>query len=129
MHAFNQFLTLLSWYSLPLHLNPFPQFMGSIGKVFMLCKTSLETTPEMFNRIQVWRLCRPNHCPEFLLIQPALDQPAGMLRVIILLKDDVRRIETKILQGLLELILQNLEIEVPIHPTINLASKANSPTS
>ena len=44
-----------------------------------------------------------------------------MLRVIILLKDDVRRIETMILQGLLELILQNLETEVPIHPTINLA--------
>ena len=52
-----------------------------------------------------------------------------MLRVIILLKDDVRRIETIILQGLLELILQNLEIEVPIHPTINLASKANSVSS
>ena len=49
-----------------------------------------------------------------------------MLRVIILLKDDVGRVETIILQDLLELILQNLEIEVPIHPTINLASKANS---
>ena len=48
-----------------------------------------------------------------------------MLRVIILLKDDVRRIETIVFQGLLELILQNLEIEA-IHPTINLASKANS---
>ena len=49
-----------------------------------------------------------------------------MLKVTILLKDDVRRIETIILQGLLELILQNSEIDVPIHPTINLASKANS---
>ena len=49
-----------------------------------------------------------------------------MLRVIILLKDNVRRIETIILWCLLELILQNLEIEVPIHPTINLANKANS---
>ena len=67
-HAFNYFLTFLNWYSLPLHFNPFPQFMDSIGGVFMLCKLSLETTPEIFNGIQVWRLRRPNYCPEFLLL-------------------------------------------------------------
>jgi len=38
----------------------------------------------------------------------------------------IRWIETIILQCLLKLILQNLKVKVPIHPTINLDSIANT---
>jgi len=45
-----------------------------------------------------------------------------MLRVIVLLKDDIRRIKTIKPQGILKVILQNLKVKVPIHPTIILAA-------
>ena len=43
--------------------------------------------------------CAGHHSPKFLLFQPILDLFTGVFRVIILLKDDVRRIETMILQS------------------------------
>jgi hypothetical protein len=49
-----------------------------------------------------------------------------MLRVIVLLKDDIRRIKIIKLQGILKFILQNLKVKIPIHSTINLSSIANS---
>ena len=40
-----------------------------------------------------------------------------MLRVIILLKDDVRRIKTIMLQGIEQFILQILKVKATIYPT------------
>ena len=51
------------------------------------------------------------------------------MTVIILLKDDVRRIETIILQGFLEFIIQNLKVEIPIQPIIHPNSRTNSLSS
>ena len=47
-----------------------------------------------------------------MLLQPFLDLFGGVLRVIILLKDDARRIKTMILQGIEQFILQNLKDEL-----------------
>ena len=66
---------------------------------------------------------------EFTHFQPLLDHSAGVLGVIILLKDNVRRIETIILQGFLKFIIQNLKVEIPIHPIIHPNSKTNSLSS
>ena len=65
----------------------------------------------------------------FTHFQPLLDHSAGVLGVIILLKDNVRRIETIILQGFLKFIIQNLKVEIPIHPIIHSNSKTNSLSS
>src|ERR1700761_7191847 len=68
----------------------------------------------------------PHHSPKFLLPQPFLDLFGGVLGVIILLKDDVRRIKTIMLQGIEQFILQNLKVKVTVHPAINLGSIPNS---
>ncbi|KAI9571215.1 hypothetical protein HD554DRAFT_2017383 [Boletus coccyginus] len=63
---------------------------------------------------------------KILLLKPILHLFASMFGVIVLLKDDVRRIKTIKLQRIEQFILQNLKVKVPIHPTINLGSIANS---
>jgi hypothetical protein len=49
-----------------------------------------------------------------------------MLAIIVFLKNDVRRIKTIKLQGVLQFIHQILKVEVAIHPAIHLSSIANS---
>ena len=49
-----------------------------------------------------------------------------MLRVIVLLKNDIRRIDTIILHDIYQVILQNLKVKVSIYPSINPSSIANS---
>jgi len=49
-----------------------------------------------------------------------------MLGVIILLEDNILAPFLKILDGLLELIIQNANIKVSIHPSINPSGIANS---
>ena len=95
----------------------------------MICRSSFELTPEMFNGIEVRRLCWPNHSSKILLSQLLFNLFASILGVIVLLKDDVSRIYTIMLQSIEQLILQNLKVMVSIHPTINLGSIANSLSS
>ena len=79
----------------------------------------------MLYGVKVWRLSRPYHNLKFMVNKPLLGSPTGVLGVIVLLKDNVIWSFAIILQGLLEFILQNLQIQVSIHPTINLASHSN----
>ena len=92
----------------------------------MLCWPSLEVTPEMFNWVYVRRVCRPYNSLKILLLQPFLHLPTGVLGVIILLKHDVRKVEMIILQGIQQLIHQNLKVQIAIHPTINIGSISHS---
>ena len=62
---------------------------------------------------------------KLLLPQPFLDFFRGVLRVIILLKDHVRRIKTTMLQGIEQFILQYLKVKVAIHLAINLGNIPN----
>jgi len=66
--------------------------------------------------------------PNFTLrsILPFLRPLEGILPSFLLPIFSIRWIETIILQCLLKLILQNLKVKVPIHPTINLDSIANT---
>jgi len=47
----------------------------------------------MLNGVYVRGLCRPYHSLKILLLKPILHLLASMLGVIVLLKDDVRRIK------------------------------------
>ena len=80
----------------------------------------------MFYGIEVWGLSRPFHDLIAMILEPISGLLAGVLGVIVLLKDDVFWSLAIILQGILELLLQNLDIEVSIHPTINLTSQSNT---
>src|SRR3979490_1033568 len=55
-----------------------------------------------------------------MIFEPFVGLFAGMFRVIILLEDDVLRSFAIMSKSFLKFIIQNLDEEVPIHPTINL---------
>src|SRR3979490_2960185 len=57
-----------------------------------------------------------------VVCKPFLGLFAGMLWIIILLKNNVSSSFTIVLQTGLKILLQNLDIEIPIHPSINLDS-------
>jgi len=80
----------------------------------------------MLNRIEVWGLSWPVHDLDSMVLEPGFGLFAGMFRVIILLEDDILVPFLKVLDGLLEFILQNANIKVSIHPALNPSGIANS---
>jgi hypothetical protein len=80
----------------------------------------------MLNGIEVWRLSWPIHNMNSMVFIPGFGLFAGVLGVIILLEDNILMPFLGILDGLLELIIQNANIKVSIHPFINSSGIANS---
>src|SRR4051794_38573561 len=78
-------------------------------------------SPEVFNRVEVWRLGWPKHNNVFLVFKPLGGLLGLVFGVIILLKNNIGHLLTPILKTLLEFILQNLSVELCIHSPINLA--------
>src|SRR5271156_2424090 len=95
--------------------------MDAFWGFFILAKLCFNVMPKMFDWIKVRGLGRPLHDIKIMIIEPGLGLLAGVLRVIVLLENDVARGFVVIMEGSLELILQNLAIKVCIHLTINLA--------
>ena len=58
-HTFNQILTHLWLYFLPFHLHPLPQLQYPCRCPLILSQLPLEVIPQVFNGIEVRRLCRP----------------------------------------------------------------------
>src|SRR5215471_19563547 len=82
--------------------------------------------PQVFNGIEVWRLCWPQEDTEIMVSKPSLGLFAGVLGVIVLLEDDITCRFPIIVKAGLKVLLQNLKIKVPIHLPINLAGIARS---
>jgi hypothetical protein len=61
-----------------------------------------------------------------MILEPGFGLFASIFRIIILLEDDILAPFLKVLDGLLEFILQNADIKVGIHPTLNPSGIANS---
>src|SRR5215471_15044982 len=83
-------------------------------------------TPQVFNGVEVWRLCWSQEDIEIMVSKPSLGLLAGVLGVIVLLKDDITCRFPIIIKAGLKVLFQNLEIKIPIHPPINLAGIARS---
>ncbi len=111
-------LLLLSFYL-------FPTLPHTSKWFLMLCKPSSELRPEIFNGIEVWRLCWPLHDRYLMALEPCLGLFAGVFGVIILLEYDLFKGFTPMLQTLLKFILQNLNIKVCIHLSLNLTAVSN----
>src|ERR1700731_3800835 len=71
-------------------------------------------------------LCWPCQDLHLIFLEPGLGLLALMLGVIILLENNVNWLLFEIPDAGLQLILQNLDIKIPIHPFINLACISNS---
>src|SRR5215471_17420893 len=82
--------------------------------------------PQVFNGIEVWRLCWPQEDIKIMVFKPSLGLLAGVLGVIVLLEDDITCRFPIIAKAGLKVLLQNLDVKVPIHPPINLAGIARS---
>ena len=80
----------------------------------------------MLNGIKIRRLSWPLHDLDSVVLEPGFGLFAGMIRVIILLEDDILAPFLEVLDGLLKLILQNANIKVSIHPALNPGGIANS---
>ena len=79
-----------------------------------------EVIPQVLNGIKIWRLSWPWKNLESMLFKPSSGPLALMLWVIILLKNDAGRVFTIKSKTFLKLILQDLGINLLIHPSINL---------
>ena len=88
-HTFYPFLTLFLINVSPLLHYSFPQLVNSYRSTFITWKTSLEVVPGVFNGTKIWRLCRPVQKLDFLVFKLFLGSSRGMLRIIVLLKDNV----------------------------------------
>jgi hypothetical protein len=79
-------------------------------------------SPQVFNGIEVWRLCWPQEDIEIMVLKPSLGLLAGVLGVIVLLEDDITCRYPIMAEAGLKVLLQNLGVKVPIHLPINPAS-------
>src|SRR6266853_4375156 len=94
--------------------------------MFIGCKPLLELLPEMLNRIEVRGLSWPVHNLDSVVLEPGFGLFASMFRGIILLKDEILTPFLEVLDRLLELIIQNANIKVSIHPALNPSGIATS---
>ena len=94
--------------------------------MFIGCKPLLKLLPEMLNRIEVRGLSWPVHNLDSVVLELGFGLFASVFRVIILLKDEILMPFLEVLDGLLELIIQNANIKVSIHPALNPDGIANS---
>jgi hypothetical protein len=125
-HALNQILTHTCWNSIPYFLDPLSKLLDPLGWMLKLSKLGLDMNPEMFNRIDVRGLCRPAHDSVSMILEPLFGKFGGVLGVIVLLENNVLGSLVVIMQGLLELILQNGCVELGIHLALNPCSKAST---
>ena len=58
-HTFYEVLAYLWWNFIPLLYQSIPQFMNSMGRSIIFAKLAFKMVPEMFNGVEVWRLCWP----------------------------------------------------------------------
>src|SRR5467141_1544534 len=80
----------------------------------------------MFSGIKVWRLCWQVEDLDPLRFQPLLGSFRGMLWVIILLKDNALLRDSGIFHSRKQIILQNGDILLSIHPPFHLCKDSHS---
>jgi hypothetical protein len=125
-HTLNQPLTYICINLVPFLLHPLPQLLYPTWCPLILPQLPLQMIPQVFNGIEVWRLCWPREDPETIVLKPTLGLLAGVLGVIVLLEDDITCGFAKVSDAFLKVLLQDLEVEVPIHPPINFACILNT---
>ena len=92
---------------------------------FIPCQLPFQMMPNVFNGVNVWRLCKPVHNLIFMVLKPLFGLFSSVLGVIILLKDNVILGFVVKLDAFLKFFFQDLHIKVPIHLPINLACIPN----
>src|SRR4051812_34880123 len=74
---------------------------------------------QVFNGIEVWRLCWPWENCDMMVFKPSLSQCRAVLGVTILLENDVVGSFAVKIEAGLKVVIQNPGVELCIHPPIN----------
>src|SRR6476620_3071514 len=80
----------------------------------------------MLNRIQIWRLWRPLQHLHSLVFEPLAGETGGMFGIVVLLEDDLVDFQLMPLEGLEELVVEDVRVELCVHPTIDAARVADA---
>ena len=123
-HALYQFLTNIYSNFIPLNLYPLPKLIHPSWCIFIFSKPPFEMIPKMLNWIEVLGLIWPWHEIESMGLKSLLRLFASVLWIIVLLENNILGVFVVKLQAWLKVILQNLSVEVNIHPPINPSSKS-----
>ena len=75
----------------------------------------------MLDGVEVRRLWGPLHDLNFVLFEAPFGLLAGVLGVVVLLEGDVVDAVVPMVEGIVELVLNDLHVEVGIHLAIDLA--------
>ena len=106
-HAFNQVLTHFSWNLIPFFHYSLSHLSNSLRCSWILSKILLEMNPLMFNRTEVWRLCRPVQESDIIVLYPLLGLSWDVLRIIVLLKNYFFFRNSFLLHARQHMVLQN----------------------
>ena len=118
-HTLYQVLTYFLWYLLPFYLAMLPKLLYTSRCHFILCQPPFQMPLKMFYGINVCRLRWPLYNSVTMVIEPSLGQFAGVLGVIVLLKNNIIWSFIIKLQRLLQFILQDGAVKLCIHLSFN----------
>ena len=76
----------------------------------VLVETPFHDRPQVLDWVEIRRLGRPFEHTKGLFVQPFLDTFGLMLRVIVMLKDDLLSVQTVVIDGIQELCNRQVEI-------------------
>ena len=111
-HALDEIDARLLWDLLPLVLHTLPQLVDAGRLGLVRCELSLEVTPQMLDRIQVWRLRRPFQHLDLVVFEPLTGEMGGVLGVVVLLEDDFFLLQLVELEGPEELVSEDVRVEL-----------------
>src|SRR6266852_494483 len=107
-HTLNQPLTHICINLVPFLLHPLPQLLHPTWYLFIPPQLHLQMIPQVFNGIEVWRLCWPRENLETIVLKPTLGLLAGVLGVIVLLEDNITCRFAEVPDAFLKVLLQDL---------------------
>ena len=115
MHAFYQPLTTHNFYLAPFHFNPLPGLLNS----FWWCFVAIEDFQDMLSRMNTGRLYWWIKSRDLLREKSILGSSRLVFGVIMLSKDNALLRNSRILNTRKQIIPQNEDTQLSIHPSIH----------
>ena len=110
----------------PLDLHTPPQLMHTGACYVVCCEPSLEMLPQMFDRVEVWRLRWPSQHLDPVVFEPFARDQRGMLGVVILLEINFAHVQPVISERLEKLAAEDRYVQLRIHTAVDATRVANT---
>lgn len=83
-----------------------------------ISKRLIELISQMFSRIEIWTLCWPFKQMHAVFFHPALSRFSCMLRIVVLLKNEIGW-QVQLISRLEQMLVQNATVVLGVHSRIN----------